>query len=256
MSLLCIASHGERRRSLPADPLVPDPLAACTHAITIRTGARCIWPWIVQMGAGRAGWYAYDFIDNGGRRSAELILPHLQELRPGDLMPALPGARTAFTVARMEVYRELVLTASDDAGRLLMTRELWLEPIPAGGTRLLARTRLARSWLRQLADGGRPDAPAILARFPALPRLPRPLLVAASVAGYRLAEARMLRGIRRRAERGLQPVRVVAPARPRLMERLLPRAAVAERSRTSEPVGAAPTRGSGHPPTARRRLAS
>ena len=51
-----------------------------------------VWPWRVQMGAGRAGWYSYDRIDNGGRPSADRIVPELQRLAVGDVMPAVPGA--------------------------------------------------------------------------------------------------------------------------------------------------------------------
>ena len=48
------------------------------------------------MGSGRAGWYAFDWIDNGGRPSAKTILPEYQHIAPGDIMPALPGMRDVF----------------------------------------------------------------------------------------------------------------------------------------------------------------
>jgi len=44
-------------------------LAKINHAITIRRSPHDVWPWLAQMGAGRAGWYGYDFIDNGGQRT-------------------------------------------------------------------------------------------------------------------------------------------------------------------------------------------
>ena len=62
------ADHAERTRNLPGDRLVEKPIATITHAITIRRFPHKVWPWLVQMGAGRAGWYSYDFIDNGGHR--------------------------------------------------------------------------------------------------------------------------------------------------------------------------------------------
>ena len=55
------ANPGERTRKLPGDDLIANPIGSVTHAITIRSSSRDVWPWLVQMGAGRAGWYSYDF---------------------------------------------------------------------------------------------------------------------------------------------------------------------------------------------------
>jgi proline iminopeptidase len=60
----------EARRRLPGDELVPSPKLRWTHAMGIRAGSRDIWPWLVQMGCRRAGWYSYDGLDNGGVPSA------------------------------------------------------------------------------------------------------------------------------------------------------------------------------------------
>jgi hypothetical protein len=57
--------------------LVPAAIGSITHAITIRGDRRALWPWLAQMGAGRAGWYSCDLIDNGRRRSADRIRPEL-----------------------------------------------------------------------------------------------------------------------------------------------------------------------------------
>ena len=67
------ATPSERALSLPGDDLIPLPVGSVNHAITIRRPPREVWPWLAQMGSGRAGWYAYDFIDNGGQHSAERI---------------------------------------------------------------------------------------------------------------------------------------------------------------------------------------
>ncbi|MFZ0860214.1 MAG: hypothetical protein WAN18_06000, partial [Candidatus Sulfotelmatobacter sp.] len=72
------ATPSEVARTLPGDDLIPQPIGSVNHAITIRRPPRDVWPWLAQMGSGRAGWYAYDFIDNGGRPSAERILPLYQ----------------------------------------------------------------------------------------------------------------------------------------------------------------------------------
>jgi hypothetical protein len=57
-----------------------------------------VWPWLVQMGSGRAGWYSYDWIDNDGHPSATEIIPEFQRIAPGDVLPSLPGATDSFIV--------------------------------------------------------------------------------------------------------------------------------------------------------------
>jgi hypothetical protein len=99
----------ERARALAGDNLIPHPIGAVNHAITIRRAPRDVWPWLAQMGSGRAGWYAYDFIDNGGHRSAERILPEYQNIGVGSVFPALPAAKDVFLVARCEPEHNLVL---------------------------------------------------------------------------------------------------------------------------------------------------
>ena len=94
---------------MPGDELLPDASVSATHAITIRRPRSEVWPWLAQMGAGRAGWYSYDFIDNGGIHSAETIIPELQSVAVGGLFPALPGETQGFTVLSVCPQRSLVL---------------------------------------------------------------------------------------------------------------------------------------------------
>jgi hypothetical protein len=61
-------------RAMPGDGLVPD-ATSTTRAITIAAPPEQVWPWLVQLGYGRAGWYSYDWIDNDNRPSADRILP-------------------------------------------------------------------------------------------------------------------------------------------------------------------------------------
>jgi hypothetical protein len=133
----------ERTRVLPGDELVANPVGSVTHAITIQGPPRVVWPWLVQMGAGRAGWYSYDLIDNGGRRSAERILPELQSIAVGGLFPAVPGATDAFFVLRYEPERSLVLgwVPGDDAAPVTTWALVLEEPEP-GRTRLIERGRV------------------------------------------------------------------------------------------------------------------
>jgi hypothetical protein len=86
--------------------MILDPLFISTHAITNDAPPEQVWPWMAQMGAGRAGWYSWDAIDNGRTASAMRVLPKLQTIVPGDVMPAVPGATDAFVVAAVDAPRD------------------------------------------------------------------------------------------------------------------------------------------------------
>jgi hypothetical protein len=193
----CVATAFEERRPLPVDDLVPDPLFTSTHAITIDAPPEQVWPWIAQMGAGRAGWYSWDAIDNGATPSATSIRPELQKVVPGDIMPAVPGATDAFVVATVDPPRALVLMVPDGHGGCAVAWEHMLEPLDGGRTRLIVRGRASSHWL----DLARAQPPIghrqifIERAYAVLARLPRPLLIAFAALGHRLMEARHLRGI-------------------------------------------------------------
>src|SRR5262245_36758757 len=87
------------------------------------------------MGAGRAGWYSYDLLDNGGRRSSEEIIPEFQKISIGALFPALPGVTDAFLVLDYKPESFLVLGAEGATWAFL------LEPAGANRTRLITRAR-------------------------------------------------------------------------------------------------------------------
>ena len=140
------ANNRERSRRLPGDELVGDPIFSTTHAITIRRSPCDVWPWLAQMGAGRGGWYSYDFIDNGCHPSAQRINPDLQQIAVGTVFPALPGATEAFVVALCDPPRALVLTAPFPDGRCMTSWSFVLEKLPAGSTRLLVRGRASAGY--------------------------------------------------------------------------------------------------------------
>jgi hypothetical protein len=132
------ARGNEDRRELPGDELLPHAKGQWTHAITIRARPSEIWPWLVQMGCRRAGWYSYDGLDNGGVPSADRIVPELQHVEVDNLFPWTPDANDGFIVKAVEPKRVLVL--GGDAGSLY--RVIWafvLEPLDESHTRLLTR---------------------------------------------------------------------------------------------------------------------
>ena len=148
------ATAEEARMPLPGDGLVEGAKPGSTMGVTIHAPAGAIWPWLVQMGCGRAGWYSHDRLDNGGIPSADRLLPELGHLEVGDRMWSSPGGRTWFEVVELDPGKALVLRHRIDlrAGRSLEPGEpapsffstgIWafaLAERPDGTTRLLVRT--------------------------------------------------------------------------------------------------------------------
>jgi hypothetical protein len=163
------ATDAEVAAALPGDELIPD-ADSTTRAITIAAPPERVWPWLVQLGYGRAGWYSYDWIDNDGRRSADRVLPELQDLRVGDQILMVPGMGPR--VRAIEPARHLL--SGDVEGS---TWCLALRPVP-GGTRLVSRWRVRWS-----------PTPATA------------LWILLSDPGAFVMERKMLKGIKARAER-------------------------------------------------------
>jgi hypothetical protein len=111
-------SRQERHRQLPGDRLTLHPLAITTHAITVDAPPARIWPWLVQMGWHRGGWYTAGWVDRllfpANGPSADHIIRGLQDIRPGDTIPdGPPDAGCEFTVADLEENRHLILHSED-----------------------------------------------------------------------------------------------------------------------------------------------
>jgi pimeloyl-ACP methyl ester carboxylesterase len=110
--------------------------------VTIRRAPRDVWPWLVQMGAGnRAGWYSYDWLDNGRKPSATRIVPDLQHPTIGTVFRALPGVTDSFIALAIEPERVLTLGGPAPDGTLAVTWTFVLEEAAPGVTRLLVRAR-------------------------------------------------------------------------------------------------------------------
>jgi len=91
----------EITRPMPGDERRGEPAFLATRAITIDDTPENIWPWLVQMGYGRAGFYGYDVIENLGSESgiysADRILPEFQNFKVGDEIPLSPVAKPALS---------------------------------------------------------------------------------------------------------------------------------------------------------------
>jgi hypothetical protein len=136
------ATADEVVRALPGDELVAEPTFNATRAITIAAEPERIWPWLLQVGVRRAGWYSYDFLDNLGRPSAREIIPELQQVAVGDVVPLSPDGKQGVHVLALDLPRSMMW------GTLPDTTWLWvLEPHADGTTRLITRIRSRYRWL-------------------------------------------------------------------------------------------------------------
>jgi hypothetical protein len=180
----------EDARVLPGDELLPVATFQNTEAITIEAPPARVFPWLVQMGRRRGGWYSYDRLDNGGVPSADHLEPSLQHLAVGDVLPVRAEGEDGFAVLRLEEPKVLVLGAPSLLGDgrappekpepYLGTWAFVLEPIGDDATRLLVRVR---------AESARGVYPALL----------RVLIPPV----HRFMQAEQLRNLKKRAERGV-----------------------------------------------------
>jgi hypothetical protein len=143
------ATAAEAAAELPGDTLVPAAQYRATRAITIDAPASAVWPWLVQVGCLRGGFYSDDLLDNLTRPSATTIVPEFQHLEVGQLVPMSPpgrtSERTAFSVHSFRVDEWLLWSKPDSAWAWSLT------PTATGGTRLVARIRAWYDWRHPLA---------------------------------------------------------------------------------------------------------
>ncbi len=143
------AATKPRAMPITGDRLLPGARFDRTHSRMLDGPPARVWPWLVQMGCRRAGWYSIDLLDNGNVRSAERIIPELQKIAPGDLLPATPDDPGGFAVLRVDEGRALVLGSPDllpgakreAAWPYSVTWSFFLEPIGDDATLLVVRVR-------------------------------------------------------------------------------------------------------------------
>ncbi len=182
----------ERRVALPGDEVVEAVMTHRTRAVTIDAPPEAVWPWLVQLGDYRAGWYSYDWIENwafpgmihraDGRHSADYVHPELQDLHVGDRIDTGRVGRTRIGAP--------VTTCDPNRALVIGSWAFIVQPLPGGRTRFLNRERES-GWIRQLA-----------------PRRSGVLRAVAGLVDYMVGEPlhfvmvrKMMLGIKQRAER-------------------------------------------------------
>ncbi len=134
----------EVQRPMPGDELASNPTYRATRAITIDATPREIWPWLIQMGYKRAGFYGYDIIENLGSprgiTSAERIVPEDQHPQVGDELPISPAGGLVFYAIEPDQY--MVWSGGPGWGGYTWA----LYPIDETHTRLISRARFNYTW--------------------------------------------------------------------------------------------------------------
>ena len=142
------ATPAEVDACLPGDELFPHARFRSTRAITIDAPPDAVWPWLVQIGCLRAGWYSNDLLDNLARPSATTLVPDLQHLEIGEWVPMSPSStpsdRTAFKVRSFQTNEWLLWTKPDSTWSWQLTRT------DGDKTRLLTRVHAVYDWRHPL----------------------------------------------------------------------------------------------------------
>ncbi len=142
------STDDEVASAMPGDAMFPDAPFVSTRSITIAASPAAVWPWLVQVGCGRAGFYSHDLLDNLARPSATTIVPELQDLAVGQWIPMSPSAtptdRTALRVESYEIESWMLWTKPDSTWSWRLT------PTASGGTRLVTRIHALYDWSHPL----------------------------------------------------------------------------------------------------------
>jgi hypothetical protein len=141
----------ERSARLPGDELVARPDVVMDRAFSVPAPPPAVWPWLVQLGKERAGWYLPASVERwvpARRRGRRAIDPRLLALAPGDVIPDWGGRHATFHVAIMDAPAALVHRSV--RGAMNISWAITLAPEGTAGTRVHLRLRMApvrRRWL-------------------------------------------------------------------------------------------------------------
>lgn len=152
MSLKAVAATAEEKAEpRPGDQLVAPADVVMDRAFTVPGLPASVWPWVVQLGKRRAGWYLPRRVERvvpPSRRAIRHVDARWSELRLGDVIPDYGGRDETFTVAEIDPPRYLVYRSQ--RGAVSLTWSIVLRELPGPRTRVLLRLRLApvrRVWL-------------------------------------------------------------------------------------------------------------
>ncbi len=150
--MLTRPTAAERAAALPGDELVAPADVVMDRAFSLPAPPEVVWPWLVQLGKRRAGWYLPALVEGvvpPSRRGLRHLDAQYLDLAVGDVIPDWGGRDATFTVASTDAPHHLVHTST--RGRTHLTWCLRLTSEGASGTRLHLRLRMAPVKHRVLA---------------------------------------------------------------------------------------------------------
>ena len=139
----------ELAATLPGDDIVPGARVVIDRATTLPAPPEQVWPWLVQLGKHRAGWYLPAWLETvvpRPRRGIRTIDPRWQGLAIGQVIPDWGGTGATFEVAVIDPPHALVHRSTRGRrGRdpIELSWALVLAPAPGGATRLHLRLRMS-----------------------------------------------------------------------------------------------------------------
>lgn len=139
----------ELAAALPGDDIVPGARVVMDRATTLPAPPEVVWPWLVQLGKQRSGWYMPAWVETvipRARRGIRTVEPRWQGLAVGDVIPDWGGADATFEVAVLDPPHALVHRSTRPrrhGGTLEVSWALVLTPVPGGRTRLQLRLRIS-----------------------------------------------------------------------------------------------------------------
>ena len=136
------ATKKEVKLCLSGDDIIQKPNFNATRAITINASPERIWPWIIQIGSKRAGWYSIDWIDNNSLKSSTVILQQFQTIEIGQFIPFTPDQKNGMWVKEFKTYDYILWIDKNKKATWLWQ----LIPTIDGNTRLLTRLRTKYNW--------------------------------------------------------------------------------------------------------------
>ena len=132
---------------------MPDANVVMDRAFTLDAAPAEVWPWFVQLGKRRGGWYLPRSIERlipRSRRGVREIDAQWQDLAVGDVIPDWGGKDETFTVAQLAAPTTIVHTST--RGHVRLSWEITLSG--HDDTRVHLRLRLGGVKRRRLAALG------------------------------------------------------------------------------------------------------
>lgn len=140
------ATDDEIAMQAPGDELVNEPHLVATRAVTVRAKPEDIWPWLLQIGRGRGGWYSYDWLDNQGKPSASEIIDEFQHMDVGSVVAMGGSVERPFGPVVLDVDAPVWMLWGDEQLPHAFTWLWYLRKEGELHTRLISRLRCRYSW--------------------------------------------------------------------------------------------------------------